>query len=793
MTATTSPSIPNTPATQRAMRYSFTGQVQGVGFRPFVYRLAMEHGIAGWVENRVGTVVIHAEGMSENLHRFKQALTEQAPAAARPSLLQQQSTEFGHFQQFSIRKSATTSPSSFIHILTDLPLCESCRQELNDPRDRRFHYPFINCTQCGPRYTLIQALPYDRANTTMAEFGLCADCRREYETPTDRRFHAEPIACPACGPQLSYESANGEIRNTEQALLACMEDLRNGKLVAVKGIGGYHLLCDARNDEAVQGLRDRKQRPHKPLAVMMDESQLEAHVVVSADERQLLRSPAHPILLVNKKRLVKKKELLNQKPRSDLSTLIAPGLTEIGVILPYSPLHVLLIQMFDGPLVATSANISGEPVLTQRQDVTQRLGQVADAFLHHNRHIQRPADDPVYRIIHSKPRPLRLGRGNAPLELTLPFRVKQPLLAVGGHMKNTIALAWDDRVVISPHIGELDSLRGQQVFEQVIEDLQGLYRVQARQVVCDAHPGYGSSRWAQNSGLPVHRVFHHHAHAAGLCGEFPEHDHWLVFCWDGVGLGSDQSLWGGEALLGNCGHWQHAASFKTFHLPGGEKVGREPWRSAAALSWESAFEWESEQPQASLLHQAWKSKLNCPPCSSVGRLFDAAAALSGLNTHSSYEAQGPMLLEALANQSQSQNQNQSQSQHPNQTQHIALPLQQDMHGIWRSDWSPLLPMLTDNSLDIADRARCFHESLAQALLQQALVLRENDSRQTSGDMSKPFVVGLSGGVFQNRLLTERVMHLLESHDFRCYLPERVPINDAGLCYGQVMEYHAVTP
>ena len=509
---------------------------------------------------------------------------------------------------------------------------------------------------------------------------------------------------------------------------------------------------------------------------------------MSTIERQLLLSPVHPIVLIEKallKKTLLKNERPNNNPHNDLSTLIAPGLTEIGVILPYSPLHVLLIQMFGGTLVATSANISGEPVLTQRDEVNQRLSTVADAFLHHDRHIQRPADDPVFRVIHHKPRPLRLGRGNAPLELTLPFRLKEPLLAVGGHMKNTIALAWDDRIVISPHIGELDSLRGQRVFEQVIDDFQNLYQVRARQLVCDAHPGYGSSRWAENCGLPVHRVYHHHAHAAGLCGEFPEQDRWLVFCWDGVGLGSDQSLWGGEALLGNRGQWQRTASFRSFSLPGGEKVGREPWRSAAALSWETDIDWSSGQPEAELLFQAWQNKLNCPASSSVGRLFDAAAAFTGLVTHSSYEAQGPMLLEALAN-------HQSQSQHPHQTQHIELPLQQDAQGIWRSDWSPLIPMLIDRRLDIADRAYCFHESLAQCLLKQALVLRENESRKTSCNMTNPFVVGLSGGVFQNRLLTERVMQLLETHDFRCYLPERVPINDAGLCYGQVMEYHADT-
>lgn len=772
MTLTTLPSMQKTRTSKQAMRYTLTGQVQGVGFRPFVYRLAIEHKISGWVENHIGRVVIHAEGITRNLDDFHQALIEQAPAPACPQLLEVQETEVGRFQQFSIRKSSATTPSP-IHILTDLPLCESCQKEMNDPSNRRFHYPFINCTQCGPRYTLIRQLPYDRVNTTMAEFTLCADCQREYEAPTDRRFHAEPIACPACGPQLSYQQADNEIHDSEQALLACVKDLRQGRLVAVKGIGGYHLLCDARNDQAVQRLRDRKQRPHKPLAVMMDETQLEAHVQVSTLERQLLLSLARPIVLL-------KKGLINKKSCSNLSKIIAPGLTEIGIFLPYSPLHVLLIQMFGGPLVATSANISGEPVLTQREDVTKRLNHVADTFLHHDRHIQRPADDPVYRVIHHKPRPLRLGRGNASLELTLPFRLKEPLLAVGGHMKNTVALAWDERIVISPHIGELDSLRSQRVFKQVIDDLQSLYQVKARQIVCDAHPGYSSSRWAQRSGLPVHCVFHHQAHAACLHGEFPEYERWLVFCWDGVGLGNDQSLWGGEALLGNPGHWQRVVSFKSFHLPGGEKVGREPWRSAAALSWESNFDWQSEQPESALLHEAWQNKINCPSTSSVGRLFDAAAALTGLLTHSSYEAQGPMLLETLASQRQGQAQKLSEG--------INLPLHQDGQGIWRTDWSPLLPMLTDSTIDISDRALCFHESLAQALLQQALMLRELESHHHTS----PFVVGLSGGVFQNCLLTERVINLLESNNFRCYMPERVPINDAGLCYGQVMEYHAVT-
>jgi hydrogenase maturation protein HypF len=436
-------------------------------------------------------------------------------------------------------------------------------------------------------------------------------------------------------------------------------------------------------------------------------------------------------------------------------------------MLPYSPLHYLLIELFGAPLLATSANISGEPVLTHGQEVTLRLNKVADSFLHHNRHIQRPVDDSVYRIIQHKPRPLRLGRGIAPLELTLPFRLQEPLLAVGGHMKNTIALAWDDRIVISPHIGVLDTLRSQQVFEQTISDLQALYQVEAKQLVCDAHPGYASTRRAKASGMPVHQVYHHHAHAACLSGEFPKEEYWLVFCWDGVGLGTDGTLWGGEALLGNAGHWQRVASMQSFHLPGSEKVSREPWRSAAALCWEASYAWHSGQADAALLHQAWQKKVNCPLTTSVGRLFDAAAALCGLVTHSSHEAQGPMLLEALASHGQGHT--------------MDLPLQQDTQGVWRTDWSPLLPMLTDNTINVSDRARCFHESLAQALLQQALLIRED---------RKDFAIGLGGGAFQNRLLTERVFQLLEANGFRCYLPEQVPVNDGGLCYGQVMEYHA---
>jgi hydrogenase maturation protein HypF len=491
---------------------------------------------------------------------------------------------------------------------------------------------------------------------------------------------------------------------------------------------------------------------------MVSEQQLDQYAVSDAASRAFLKSRAHPIVL------------LPTRQSQSLSRHIAPGLNEIGVMLPYSPLHHLLLEAVAGPLVATSANLSGEPVLTRNTDVTRRLAHVADACLHHNRDITRPADDPLYRFIANKPRPLRLGRGNAPLELELPFTLPTPVLATGGHMKNTVALAWHNRIVISPHVGDLHTPRSQHVFEQVITDLQQLYRVTAERVICDTHPGYASSRWAQRCGLAVQPVLHHHAHAAVLCGEYPHEPRWLVFTWDGVGLGTDNGLWGGEALLGKPGHWQRVASMRQFRLPGADKAARQPWRSAAALCWEAGLDWQVPDENGELLHAAWRKQVNAPPSSAVGRLFDAAASLLGLVQEASFEGQGPMLLEACAGTAT--------------TRPLALPLQQDAEGTWRSDWQPLLHMLLDNSMTPAERARCFHESLGSALLQQAQQLRAQH-----GD----FAVGLCGGVFQNRLLTEVVMQQLQQAGFRVYLSEQLPVNDAGLCYGQVIEaMHANT-
>ncbi|MFO7593127.1 MAG: carbamoyltransferase HypF [Pseudomonadota bacterium] len=737
------------------------GQVQGVGFRPFVYRLATAAGLHGWVQNHGAEVLLLLQGKAQSTAALLDELLHRPPPPARPRLIEQQTVHSPPCNGFHIRPSAEHS-EQHPHIPADFFVCDDCLAELNDPANRRYRYPFINCTQCGPRYTLIERLPYDRANTTLADFPLCPACRAEYEDPHDRRFHAEPIACPDCGPRLRYIDKQTRLNGNEPSLNTAVKLLAGGGILAVKGVGGYHLMCDARSDQAVERLRRRKARPHKPLAVMFPQSgwdglsHIRQALQPTTKEADLLRSPLRPIVLCRKRH------------NDTLAFGVAPDLGEVGAMLPYSPLHHLLCQAFDAPLVATSGNISGEPVITDENEAEQRLMQVADAFLHHNRPIRRPADDPVYREIGGSPRPLRLGRGNAPLEYELPFTLSAPVLAVGGEMKNTVALAWENRLALSPHIGELQSPRGLQLFEQVIADQQQLYGIEATAVAHDAHPNYNSSRWAKGCGLPAHSVLHHHAHASALYAEhWPERgeEQWLVATWDGVGYGSDGTLWGGETLIGRPGNWRHFARFRPFRLPGGEKAAREPWRSALGLCLESDIDWkDTPQPtEADLLTEAWRRGLNSPKTTAVGRLFDAAAALMGLLHISSYEGQAAMMLETAADQSASR---------------LSLPLEKTAEGIWQCDWKPLIPMLLDKRTPIKKRAAVFHHSLAHALSQQALQARAEYGIHT---------IGLAGGVFQNRYLVESIRTLLHQHGFTVRSAHDFPCNDAGLALGQIVE------
>jgi hydrogenase maturation protein HypF len=739
-----------------ARRMLISGRVQGVGFRPFVYRTAQRFGLTGWVRNGAGKVLLHVEGRPADIAHFEAALILEAPSFARPRLEASHDVAVEDSCGFRILASACAEDAD-VHVPPDLFCCDDCAAEFRDLSQRRFHYPFTNCTQCGPRYTIIAALPYDRPSTSMAGFALCPHCRAEYDNPLDRRFHAQPLACPDCGPQVTFHGANVSSRG-DSALSATIALLCEGGIVAVKGVGGYHLMCDAESDAAVMRLRARKHRPHKPLAVIFPQQgddgldAVRACVTLNEIEARTCADPARPIVLARRRRTGR------------LSDTIAPGLNELGVFLPYSPLHHLLLARFARPLVATSGNVSGEPVITDEGEAERRLATVADAFLHHDRPILRPADDSVVRVIAGTSRPVRLGRGMAPLEIDLPQAFVEPILAVGGHMKGAIALGWGRRAVVSPHIGDLDSPRSLQVFEQVIGDLAALYRVEPLRIVCDAHPGYASTRWALAHGLPLLRVQHHAAHASALAGEHPDVSRWLVFTWDGVGLGGDGDLWGGEALIGSPGDWRHVASMRPFHLAGGDSAGREPWRSAAALMWETGRDWSPAIEGAAFAAEIWRKRIGTSRTSSVGRLFDAAASLIlGLNV-ASFEGQGPMVLESLACEA---------SGPP-----ISLPLARGSDGIWRTDWEPLLPMLEDGSLAPGVRSGIFHESLAGALVSQVKAIAQVETFEA---------VGLTGGVFQNRRLAERVIERLSVEGIDGYLPAMLPANDGGLAFGQLIE------
>jgi hydrogenase maturation protein HypF len=744
-------------------RLLLTGRVQGVGFRPFVYRLAHELGLDGFVRNLRGEVEVVLHGPLATIERFARDVIDRAPPLARPVLAGQATVDAPAEPGFHIASSSAALQPK-ISVPPDFFCCPDCLTELADPGNRRHRYAFVNCTQCGPRYTLIEALPYDRANTTMRAFPLCEACRSEYEDPLDRRFHAEPVACPVCGPHLKFVSHGAENpgEGDDKALAAAVAVLRDGRVLAVKGIGGYHLLCDARSEAAVARLRERKHRPDKPLAVMYPWRGPDGLSEVCGEfdpepaAREVLLDPARSIVL------------LRTGPPTRLAPNIAPGLAEIGVFLPYSPLHQLLLEDFGGPLVATSGNVSGEPVLTSATEAQERLAGVADAFLHHDRLIARPADDSVVRVIAGLARPIRLGRGIAPLELELPRPVPRPLLAVGGHLKTTVALAWDRRIVVSPHIGDMGTLRSEQVFAQVAADLQRLYEVRAEVVLSDAHPDYATTRWARASGLVHETVQHHRAHASALVTEHGRADApAIVFAWDGVGLGDDGTLWGGETFLGTPGHWQRAAHLRPFRLPGGDRAGRAPWRSAAAVCWELERDCPVEVPDP-IVRDAWKRRVNSPQSSAAGRLFDAASAIILGLGETSFEGQGPMWLEAIAREPAA---------------FPRLELRSAAEGRLELDWAPLVDWLLQvpptTAVDRADRAGAVHASLADGIVQVAERLR---------DQSGTSVVGLTGGVFQNRRLTEAALAGLSSRGFEVLLPVQLPCNDGGLSYGQVADF-----
>ncbi|MBM3908909.1 MAG: carbamoyltransferase HypF [Gemmatimonadetes bacterium] len=743
-----------------ARRLSVTGVVQGVGFRPFVHRLAVRLGVAGWVRNVAGTVEIHLEGSAAQCDAFAAALTREAPPLARLHAVTAADTGVEGAAGFTIAESADAD--TLRPVPPDVAICAQCERELFDPHNRRYRHPFITCTDCGPRYTIIDALPYDRGRTSMKVFGLCARCATEYAASDDRRFHAETVACPDCGPRVWFEGADGEgSADGDTAILLAATALRMGAVVGVRGLGGFHLAADATNDAAVRRLRLRKHRDAKPLAVMvrtLDQARAVAHV--SKREAEALTSSARPIVL------------LRPRDPSPLAPSLAPRLDRVGLMLAYTPLHHLLLEAAERPLVMTSGNVSDEPIAIGLEEGRARLRPLVDAFLMHDRDILSRCDDSVLRVAGAHDILLRRARGHAPAPLALPVPAPQPLVAVGPHLKNTFTLAREGAAFVSPHIGDLDGLEALEHWQQAYRRYQALFRVAPAVAVRDLHPGYLSTRIAEELGLSrVIAVQHHHAHVAAVAAEHGVTSRVVGLAYDGTGYGDDGHTWGAEVLLADLSGYQRVAQLRYVPLPGGDAAAREPWR--VALGYESQAGWQSEafalayhgvsHTLRSGVQQQVAHGVNAPLASSMGRLFDAAAAVLGVRRHASFEGQAAMELEALAGE---------QSAPP-------LPFPTiEADGRLHLDPVPLLTALGEgrrHGVDVGLLAARFHESLVEASVDLA--------RLIAGSFGIDTVV-LSGGTFQNARLLTRVARRLTEARLRVLTARTLGPNDGAISYGQ---------
>ncbi len=733
------------------VRITLRGAVQGVGFRPFVYRLAGQLGIRGWVRNSSEGLVIEAEGDEAQLHRFLARLESDRPAAA--VVIQTQTTRLNPAgdERFEIIAS-TASAQKVTSILPDLATCKDCLAELTDHSNPRIHYAFTNCTHCGPRFTIVEDIPYDRTRTTMRGFTMCAECEREYNDPEDRRFHAQPNACPRCGPRLWLEHSKGsaEARSgmlSREPFSEAAQVLRQGGIVALKGIGGFQLLVDAREPRAVERLRKRKRREAKPLAVMMPSLEMvRRYCEVSPDEQRLLESPAAPIVL------------LKPNGAGKLADNVAGVSPYLGVMLPYSPLHYLLLSEFPFPVVATSGNSTEEPIAISNDEARARLGEIADLFVMHDRPIARPCDDSVVRLVRGRGSVIRRARGYAPLPVFV-GKSLPPVLAVGGHLKNTIAIAIGQQVFLSQHVGDLDTLEARAAFERAIEDMCRLYDFEPRLVACDLHPDYASTLWAQACGLPVVGVQHHHAHVAACAAEQGIKDAYLGVSWDGTGYGLDGTIWGGEFFLVQGGRFERVAHLRPFRLPGGEAAVRECWRSAVSLLREAGGSaWPVQFPGEGILQRMLERGVNSPWTTSVGRLFDGIAAIAGVVRTNLFEGQAAMQLEQTTNSFVT---NRSYTLTSNS-------------GV--GDWGSLIEEVC------RDMKRRESPGLISAKFHNALV----DWILAVAEQVGVHQVILSGGVFQNGYLVGRSAARLEERGYRVYTHRQVPPNDGGIALGQAI-------
>ena len=747
-----------TPTTTCRLRLVIRGAVQGVGFRPFVYKLATQMGLPGWVSNSSRGVLVEVDGPLHLLQEFTTRVHQEKPAISSIYSCEATHLDAGGFDNFVIRESEDGEKTAFI--LPDIATCPDCLAEVNDPNNRRYRYPFTNCTNCGPRFTIMEALPYDRSRTSMKDFVMCEDCASEYHNPGNRRFHAQPNACPRCGPRLQFWKRDGSVAGAGfAALLKAANAIRVGMVVAVKGLGGFHLMVSARDENAVRRLRSRKLREEKPFALLFPNLEaVRKHCYLSLLEERLLRSPQSPIVL------------LRRRTDADLlAPAIAPGNPCFGVMLPYTPLHHLLMAEVELPVVATSGNLSEEPICTDEHEAVSRLSGIADFFLVHNRPIVRHLDDSILREVEGRAMMLRRARGFAPLPV--PLKESVPcVIAVGAHQKNAIAASLGSQAFVSQHIGDLESEASFDAFQQTLQSFTTLYELEPAAVACDLHPDYRSTQYACETKKHVIPVQHHYAHVLSCMAENELRPPVLGVAWDGSGFGLDGTVWGGEFLLVEEAGFRRVAHMRPFRLPGGEAAVKQPRRAALGVLYEifgrDAFAMQSppidafNQDELRVIGGMLERNVNSPLTSSAGRLFDAIASVTNLRHVSHFEGQAAMQLEYAIT--------------PGDDELYPFSLRTDDHSAILCDWEPMIKtMLAERGRPIGEVARKFHHTLAELIVQIAEKVGEEK-------------VALSGGCFQNRYLIEACIRRLQAAGFSVYWHQLIPPNDGGIALGQIV-------
>ncbi len=735
----------------RSIEIQVSGIVQGVGFRPYVYTLALNENLNGWVNNDDRGVNITLEGHDKNIKNFIKELKNSPPPLSKIDNINVTELELKNYTSFEIIKSKTTSNKSTI-ISPDMAVCNDCIDDISDNENFRFKYALTNCTNCGPRYSIINTVPYDRVNTSMSKFVMCEDCHAEYKNPLNRRYHAQPVSCEKCGPKIAlFDTSNNELKKNIEAVKELANKINQGHIVALKGMGGFHIVCDAKNDKAVEELRIRKNRPTKPFAVMFKNiEQVQENANLTFKEEEIVTSKEKPITLVESK-------------ESILSSNIAPNIDRVGCFIAYTPLHILLFEYLINPIVATSANLSNEPIVRYKDELIQKLGTIVDFVLDFDRDIINACDDSVVQVVNNELFVLRNARGYAPCSLKLKEKTNKKILALGANQKSTIALAFEDNLILSPHIGDLGSITSLEYFTRTIETFKRFYDFVPDLIVCDKHPTYESTKWAKSQDIELIQIQHHYAHMLSCMAEYNLEEKVLAFCFDGTGYGDDGNIWGGEVFIGDNKFYERVNHFKYFKLLGGEKAVKEPKRVALSLlfdtySIEEVLSLDNPTINAfssneiKLMHTVWKKGLNAPLTSSLGRIFDAIASFSGIAQLQSYEGETGLQIEMAYDKT--------------------IKEFYDLEII-------------DNQIDLSSCIKQIIKDKDATLISSKFINALVELIVKISKKNDTLPVILTGGVFQNKTLLELVIDRLENLNKRYYYSKKIPLNDGGISIGQI--------